>query len=186
MRRALWLAAILVATQILVSTPGRCEDEIYYTRCNLKVLANNEITWINWQMAPSMLPLGTKVRVSKDGKSATLVAVGTNTTYKLDVGAEGKQFLEKFVTKKAADLGRFSADVQASVKSGTARVGMTKEQVYLAMGPPTKVGTVNTNTMTYENILGADLWIYARRRLGKNIGIAFDPSTGKVNRTEGL
>jgi hypothetical protein len=40
--------------------------------------------------------------------------------------------------------------------------------------------------MTYENIMAGDLWVYARRRFGKNIGVAFDPTTGKVNRTEGI
>ncbi len=40
--------------------------------------------------------------------------------------------------------------------------------------------------MTYEKILESDLWVYARRRFGKNIGVAFDPTSGRVSRTEGI
>jgi hypothetical protein len=63
---------------------------------------------------------------------------------------------------------------------------MTKEQVYIAMGPPTNVGQKRTNTMTYEQIMASDLWVYARRRFAKNIGVAFDSASGQVNRTEGI
>lgn len=167
MKRTLGLLSALAFTVFFFSPAGYCEEEVYYTRCNLKVLKNNEITWINWQMAPFSLHFGTKVKVTKDGKKATLVNVESNTTYKLDIGADGDPFLEKFVSKKAVDITKFPPDIQSSIRSGTAKSGMTKEQVYIAMGPPTKVGTANTNTMTYENILGADLWIYARRRGGR-------------------
>ncbi len=63
---------------------------------------------------------------------------------------------------------------------------MTKEQVYIAMSPPANVGNTRTNTMTYDNIMASDLWVYARRRSGKNIGVAFDSATGNVTRTEGI
>jgi hypothetical protein len=186
MKRALCLLAVLVAAPFFLSTAGHCEDDVYYTRCNLKVLPNNELTWINWQMAPSSLPFDTKVKVTKGGKKATLVDAATNTAYKLDIGAEGDPFLEKFVTKKPVDIKKFPQDIQSAIRTGTVRIGMTKEQVYIAMGPPAKVGTVNTNAMNYENILAADLWIFARRRASKNIGVVFDAGTGKVTRTEGL
>jgi hypothetical protein len=180
------MSAAMILTLFCFSHFGYCEEEIYYTRCNLKIQKNNEITWINWQMAQSTLSFGTKVKVTKEGKHATLVSVDSNTRYKLDIGADGDPFLEKFVSKKAVDIKKFPEQIQSNIRSGIPRVGMTKEQVYIAMGPPTKVGTANTNTLTYENILNADLWIYARRRMGKNIGVAFDPGTGKVVKTEGI
>jgi hypothetical protein len=131
--------------------------------------------------------VGTKLRVTKAGSSkASLVNVATNATYTLDIGADGDAFLQKFVTKRPVDVKKFSADVQANIRSAVAKVGMTKEQVYIAMGPPAALGKAKTNTMTYENIMAGDLWIYARRRLAKNIGVAFDPGTGRVNRTEGI
>ena len=103
-----------------------------------------------------------------------------------DIGADGDKFLEKFITKKPVDIKKFPADVQTNIRGAVAKIGMTKEQVYIAMGPPTEISNAKTNTITYENIMGSDLWIYARRRFGKNIGVAFDPGTGRVNRTEGI
>jgi hypothetical protein len=79
----------------------------------------------------------------------------------------------------------FSADVQAGIKDTIARNGMTKEQVYIAMGPPMSLNRDQTNLKTYQDIMSGDLWIYGRRRFAKNIGVAFD-SAGKVNRTEGI
>ena len=161
------------------------QDDVFYARCNLKV-EGNEITWINWQAAPTFIPVGTKLRVTRTGSKASLVNVETKTTYTLDIGADGQTFLEKFVTKTPVDIGGFPADVQADIRNAVAKVGMTKEQVYIAMGPPTNLGKSRTNTMTYDNIMVGDLWVYARRRFGKDIGVAFDPATGKVNRTEGI
>jgi len=161
------------------------KDE-YYARCNLKVVKGSLITWVNWQSAPTFIPAGTRLKVTKGGKTATLKNVRTSSAYTLDIGASGNQFLEKFVTKKTVPLFTFSAPIQKNIKDAIARVGMTKEQVYIAMGPPVKTSKRKTNTLTYKEIMGEDLWIYARRRFGKNIGVAFDPSTGKVNRTEGI
>jgi hypothetical protein len=76
--------------------------------------------------------------------------------------------------------------VRDHIRKAVAKVGMTREQVYIAMGPPTNVGKERTNNMTYDKIMASDLWVYARRRFGKNIGVAFDPATGLVNRTEGI
>jgi hypothetical protein len=169
-----------------LASTGNAQEDVYYARCNLKVMEGNEITWVNWQAAPTFIPVGTKLRVTRDGKKASVVNVATNAAYTLDVGADGEAFLQKFVTKRPVDVKRFSADVQASIRNAVAQVGMTKEQVYIAMGPPTVLGKEKTHSMTYENIMAGDLWVYARRRFGKNIGVAFDPATGKVNRTEGI
>lgn len=162
------------------------EENIYYARCNLKVIDGNHITWVNWQSTPSFIPAGTKLKVTKTGNKASIVNIETGSSYTLDIGTDGDVFLEKFVTKKPVDINRFSADVQSNIRNTVARIGMTKEEVYIAMGPPTNVVNVRSNTKTYADIMGADLWIYARRRFGKNIGVAFDPATGRVNRTEGI
>ncbi len=171
---------------LLFAPGGYAQEDVYYARCNLKVLDGKEITWINWQAAPSFIPVGTRFRVSRAGSKASLVNIETQATYTLDVGANGDSFLEKFVTKRPVDITGFPADVQANIRNAVAKIGMTKEQVYIAMGPPTNVGNSRTNTMTYENIMASDHWVYARRRFGKNIGVAFDPAIGKVNRTEGI
>jgi len=177
---------VLWAVHLLYASGGNAQEDVFYARCNLKVIEGNEITWINWQAAPTFIPVGTKFRVARTGSKASLVNIETKATYTLDIGADGDAFLEKFVTKKPMHITNFPADVQANIRNAVAKIGMTKEQVYIAMGPPTNVGKSRTNTMTSENIMAADLWVYARRRFGKNIGVAFDPATGMVNRTEGI
>jgi hypothetical protein len=186
MRTTVWLLIILCALQLIVVPAGDAQGDVYFARCNLKVLDDNEITWVNWQAAPTFIPVCTKFWVTKKGSKATLVNIETQATYALDIGADGDDFLEKFVTTRPAGIEQLPEDVQVNVRKAIAKIGMTKEQVYIAMGPPTNVGKSRTNTMTYENIMAADLWVYARRRFGKNIGVAFDPASGTVNKTEGI
>jgi len=165
--------------------PG-AEGEPGYARCNLKVIGGNEITWINWQAAPTFIPAGTRLLVTKAGDKAKLVNPETKAVYTLDIGGEGDALLGKFVTKSPVNMTMYPEDVQSNIRNAVAKVGMTKEQVYIAMGPPTNLASARTNGMTFENIMAGDLWVYARRRMGKNIGVAFDPGTGRVNRTEGI
>lgn len=160
--------------------------EVSYARCNLRVMNGKEITWVNWQAAPTFIRVGTKLNVTKAGDKASLVNVETKAVYTLDIGGEGDDLLAKFVTKSPVDVKQFPENIQANIRSAVARVGMTKEQVYIAMGPPTNLGGERTRNMTYENIMAGDLWVYARKRMGKSIGVAFDPGTGRVNRTEGI
>ena len=100
--------------------------------------------------------------------------------------SNGDAYLEKIVTNRPVDVARFPEDVRDNIRKAVTKVGMTKEQVYIAMGPPTNRGQKRTNSMTYGQIMASDLWVYARRRFGKNIGAAFDPASGKVDRTEGI
>lgn len=186
MKRAIFLPALLFTVVSVLSTAGYCDEDVYHARCNLKVLKDNSITWINWQSAPTFIPVGTKLRVTRAGNKASVVNPATNVTYTLDIGADGEPFLKKFVTKERVDISSFPSDVQANIRNAVGKIGMTKEQVYIAMGPPTNLGKSRTNNMTYENIMGGDLWVYARRRFGKDIGVAFDSGSGRVNRTEGI
>lgn len=188
MRNAVrWLMVLGAIPCSLTFAPVvHAQENVYYARCNLKVHGGNEITWINWQASPTFIPVGTKLRVTRTGSKASVVNIETNAAYTLDIGADGDAFLEKFVTKTPVKVTTFPADVQAHIRNAVAQIGMTKEQVYIAMGPPTNLGQSRTNMMTYKEIMAGDLWVYARRRFGKNIGVAFDPGTGKVNRTEGI
>lgn len=178
--------AVLCAMCLAVATTGSAQEDVYYARCNLKVMDKNEITWVNWQAAPTFLPVGTKFRVTRKGSKASLVQVDTNASYELDIGADGDVFLEKFVTKQSVSVEQFPEDVRQNIRNAVAKVGMTKAQVYIAMGPPTNLGQTRTSNMTYDNIMASNLWVYARRRFAKNIGVAFDPVSGQVTRTEGI
>ncbi len=178
----LCLIMVFATTSIALSE----EAVTYFARCNLKVLKGSYITWLNWQSSPTFIPVGAELKVTLTGSVATLIDTEKNITYTLDLGASGKEFLEKFVSRGKIDLKNFPEDIQRNIKQAVARIGMSKEEVYIAMGPPAKVSTGYTNKMTYEEIMKHDLWVYARRRFGKNIGVSFDPSNGKVNRTEGI
>lgn len=182
-----FFVCLLFIFPIAMANTGQAEDDAYYARCNLKVLKGNVITWVNWQASPSMVPAGTLLKVTKGGDKATLVDAKTNTSYSLDIGASGDQFLEKFVTKKPVDISKLPANIQEDIKKGIPRNGMTKEQVYIAMCPPGYInGKDKTDNATYENIISANLWVYERRRFAKRIGVEFDASSGLVSRTEGV
>lgn len=162
------------------------DDQIYYARCNLKYIKGMYISWVNWQSSYGFIPAGKQLKVSHKGTAATLMMEGASFKYKLDIGAKGKKFLEKFVSSEPIDINKFTKEVQDNINNGVARIGMTKEEVYIAMGPPAWVPAGNTNNLTYEDIMGFDFWVYKRRTCGKNIGIKFDPSTGKANQTQGM
>lgn len=165
---------------------AQAENDTYYARCNLKILKGKVITWVNWQAAPEILPAGTKVKISGSGPKPTLTDIASGKEYILDLGNEGEQYLNKFVSRKPPQLKKFSQKVRENIRQAVARVDMTKEAVYIAMGPPSWIPKNNTDINTYEDIMKADLWIYKRRRFAKNIGVEFDGKNGKVIRTEGI
>ena len=185
MRKNLIAAGIAFICFFLFIHPSFGEEDLYYARCNLKVIKGNYITWVNWQSTNTLVPAGTKLNVTRGGSKATLVDVDTGKSYTLDIGSDGDAYLEKFVTKTPVKIKKFSKDVQMNIENAIAKIGMTKEEVYIAMGPPAWAGQ-NTQSMTYKQIMAEDLWTYKRKRFGKNIGVAFDPKTGRVNRTEGI
>ena len=107
---------------------------MYYARCNLKVLEGNFITWINWQSTWVFVPVGTELKMSK-GKKYVYLQETTGTSYILDAGNPGDAYLEKFVTRVRPDISKFPDNIQANIRNTVARIGMTKEQAYIAMGP---------------------------------------------------
>lgn len=169
-----------------IMAQAHAEEEIYYARCNLKILKGTYITWVNWQAAPEMIPVNTKLKVSGSGKKLTVVDVASGKSYTLDLGNKGQSYLEKFVTPTPVKMDKYAKAIRDNIKKAVARVDMTKAQVYIAMGPPAWISGGNTNASTYEDIMNANLWIYKRRRFGKNIGVEFDAQSGKVIRTEGI
>lgn len=184
---ARWLVLLGTVGLAVSISAAYAQEDVYYARCNLKVMDGKEITWVNWQSAPDFVPVGAKFQVTKTGKErATLVNVETKASYVLDIGASGDVYLEKFVTKTPVSLNKFSDEARENIRKTIAKVGMTKEEVYIAMGPPANLMKTRTNTMTYDQIMAGNTWVYARRRFGKNIGVVFDPATGKVTQTEGI
>ncbi|MFO0793626.1 MAG: hypothetical protein U0586_06145 [Candidatus Brocadiaceae bacterium] len=186
MKKVPWILIIICIAQFLFVGISYCEDDIYYARCNLKVFKGNYITWVNWQDSPTFIPVGTRLKVEKSGSKASLINAETGERYTLDMGAKGDVFLEKFVTKEPpVDINAYPAEIQANIKNTTAGIGMTKEQVYISMGPPVGLKGARTNTMTYKDIMNINVWVYAKRRF-QNINVSFDVTTGKVDKTEGI
>ncbi|HMK56895.1 MAG TPA: hypothetical protein VK448_09695 [Dissulfurispiraceae bacterium] len=179
-------AVSLCLIMFMLAVGQACADDAYYARCNIKVVKGNHITWVNWQAAPYTIPVGTKLKVTRNGDTATFVREDNGESYKVDLGADGDAYLEKFVSTKPINISKFPKDVQSNINKGIAKVGMTKEQVFIAMGAPSTLLSGRTEKMALEEIMKSDNWIYSRRRFGKNIGIEFDPKTGKVTRTEGI
>ncbi len=176
----------ILLSSLLFCTSKAFSNDIYYAKCNLKVIKGVHITWVNWQSTPIFIPVGTELIVEFLGNKAILEDVATGNKYRLDLGASGEQYLEKFVSREPVSIKEFSKGVQKDIKKALTKVGMTKNEAYIAMGPPASAGRVKTNTMTYEEIMETNLWVYKRRRFGKNIGVSFDTDTGRVDRTEGI
>lgn len=169
-----------------ITAQAHAQEELYYARCNLKVLKGTYITWVNWQAAPEMIPVNTKLKISGSGKKITVVDVASGKSYTLDPGNKGQSYLEKFVSRTPVKMDKYPKAIRDSIKKAVAQVDMTKAQVYVAMGPPSWISGGDTDVRTYDDIMNADLWIYKRRRFGKNIGVEFDARSGTVIRTEGI
>ena len=198
MRNAALILSITYSLLLLATNMGYCEGDIYYARCNLKVIKGLNITWVNWQSAPTFIPVNTKFKVIKAGDKASLVDVSIGSKYTLDAGTAGDIFLEKFIVKNPVLIEKFPPEIQANIQKAVVGIGMTKEQVYIAMGPPVVVKSdrskSKTNIMTYEQIMQNNVWVYKKRGtthwyswyiyrdgLRKNIGVSFQASTGRVN-----
>ena len=178
------ILALSVGCRFATSREITGPKKTYYARCNLKVLRGNLIDYFNWQSAPTFVPAGRKLEVAARGGRATLTDGESGSKYHLDAFAA--EYMHKFLSPEPPILDGLSEEVRKNIGEAVARVGMTKEEVYLAMGPPYRVGAkAATRQMTREQIMGQNLWIYARRRFGKNIGVEFG-SDGKVSRTEGI
>lgn len=186
MKKLIYLCVGLLILGALTVDIKAEESNIYYARCNLKIIKGNYITWINWQAAPEYLPVSTKLKVGIKGNKVILADVNTEKKYTLDTGSKGDMFLEKFIAKNVVNIDQYPEDIQDNIKDAVARIGMTKEQVYVAMGPPAWITSGNTDNKTYEDIMDSNLWVYKRNRFGKNIGVEFNSSTGQVSRTEGI
>ncbi len=70
MKTKLFLLLIVIATSLVISGYGFSEDDVYYARCNLKVIKGNRMTWVNWQSTRTVVPVGTKFHISKGGKNS--------------------------------------------------------------------------------------------------------------------
>jgi hypothetical protein len=111
-----------------------------YACCNL----HYEGDWIsdsNFSGLPK-IPLGTPVRVLKYGLNRAYVNIGGKSMrIGLDYGRQRfslEQWIDKIVLAEdpTLKLATFPALIQAAIKAGRVAIGMTKEQVIMAIGYP--------------------------------------------------
>ena len=69
------------------------------------------------------------------------------------------------------DLSQAKPTVRSSIRQGIAAVGMSKADVFMALGPPVEInfGTVATN-LDLDVILGANRWVYYPNPIWKTFG----------------
>jgi hypothetical protein len=150
--------------------------------CNL----HYEDIWIsdaNYSNLP-MIPVGTPVKILRFGRNRAYVTIGGRSMRLAhDYGRE-RESLEQWVEKIIVDvdpnqkIASYPALIQNAIKAGRIAVGMTREQVIMAMGYP----------LSTENPwLGAPVWkmwasMYGKYQLvwdtgGKLTKIVADPQT---------
>ena len=130
-------------------------DRVGYTCCNL----HHEGDWIsdsNYAELP-MIPAGSPAKVTGYGRnSASAEIAGKPMRLGLDYGRE-QQTLQEFVDKivviedPAKKLATYPASVRDAISQGKVMVGMTKEQVIMAVGYP-----MANETRSLDD----DLWRY--------------------------
>ncbi len=162
-------------------------DETYYTRCNLRVLDENVITWKNYQKTGELLKVNTAlVLLEKNGTNIVLGTRYTGKKYTLDAGQNADIYIQKYLTDEKLDLTDFSKVDRKGIEEAKVFREMSNEAVYIAMGPPMRISGGRTFYRTYNEIIKSDMWIYLKRKGGGRITVGFHPYTQKVNRIEGF
>ncbi|MCU0724183.1 MAG: outer membrane protein assembly factor BamE [Planctomycetes bacterium] len=161
-------------------------ERTVFACCNLRVLDETEITWRNWQSVDEFLPVGTELLLSGGPREYVLRDPRNGRTFNLDIGAPGDDFLEKFVVSSPRSSGDFSPEAREAIEKGVARIGMTRREIYAALGPPHMVGDYDTDAMTLEQIENFDTWVWRRGTFAEKIVVRFSPGMNLVLETEGV
>lgn len=181
MRIKFLVSAVIGFGFALAIHPLEAKAETYYARCNMKVVEKgNYVTWENFRVDAGQRTIAVGTKLTGDGSTLT---EPNGSTFTMKLGADGAQYLAKFVSKQPVSVGGSHA---GDIKNGIPRVGMTKEQVYKALCAPAYVDGKNaTKGMTYDEIMKASQWTWRRRTFATNIGVRFD-SSGKATEVAGV
>ncbi|MFY9511040.1 MAG: hypothetical protein WAQ05_08720, partial [Rubrivivax sp.] len=160
-RREVWLedevSGQMVGTRIvqLADSPEerKAMEGAVYTCCNL----HYEGDWIsdaNWTTLP-MIPAGARIKVSDlGGKSADVLIDGRKMRIGLDYGRKQlttDKLLAALTVKDdpAPRIAAMAAPVQAAIKAGKVMLGMTRDEVLVALGPPRADETASTSAAAW-------------------------------------
>ncbi|MBI5234626.1 MAG: hypothetical protein HY886_00030 [Deltaproteobacteria bacterium] len=186
---------IFLLLSLILATPlAAADDNVYYARCNIRVLTGfgqNKISWNNWLASSVAIPAGTplttkKERVERDGLYVSEMIFETSENKRYTMPDEPQ---EKYIRKEPLDLSTLSPEFKKAVKNAEPAIGMTKEQVFTAMCAPAyvmagimKVDARKTEQLGLDEIKQYDFWVYQRKKLGKKFVVEFneDVLAGKI------
>ncbi|HMK60001.1 MAG TPA: hypothetical protein VK452_02510 [Dissulfurispiraceae bacterium] len=143
---------------------------------------DNYINWVNYSDAAEKLHAGGKVTVTEINGHA-IKFVMNNKMYLFEyeqkghVGSPG--IYDKYFTAAniREDMQRYDEHIRTNISLGKIELGMTKEEVLLAVGCPPIADIKKTYDLSLQDILHADSWIYYRSRLKK---LLLNFAAGKV------
>ena len=153
-----------------VSIAFSSQGKTRYLRCNLKAFAN--VMYVTNYIPPSypvagMVGSPTEVNMF----SQQLIEVSVNKIpYKMypstvPIPATPDQFLGRYLTddKEKLGLDKMEATKRQNIQAGlTPSIGMTKEEVYMILGPPLFVDfDYDATALSYEAIMDKNRWVYA-------------------------
>lgn len=147
-----------------------------YTLVNLHPdESNSRLYTVNYQM-PGLIPVCSKVRITDTGRKAVVFEV-------VETGREYQYLLHRSLPEPFSDhisdvfgsdcprdkIAGMSKIDQEGIRDGVAKVGMSKEAVAIAMGPPPSHATPS---------LESDEWMYWQNRFNR-LRVEFE--NGKVS-----
>ena len=171
--RALALIAVFAAgcsiPPVAVFRPGL--DQARFTGVNFrpdgKTLFSSNLLSVQNNLAagsPARITMYTKdaIHLLINESEFTMLPAGGTHFPTDDTGVD--RFINKYFVDRCEDLKieKIEPELKYKVIGGLPMIGMTKEQVYLCIGPPFKIdkGTL-TVALPREAILASDRWIYA-------------------------
>jgi outer membrane protein assembly factor BamE (lipoprotein component of BamABCDE complex) len=135
--------------------------DLRWSKTNLRIIDGDTIDWLNFQTGP-VLPVNTQVDVLSKSESEVKLRVvesGKVLTYEVDAEAAGRTAWQMFETVFAkgdqrAALAKLKGDQKAAL-AAEVKVGMHKNAVLVALGPPPPHKTT---------ALAASSWLYWSHR----------------------
>ena len=169
------LAVLVVSCQapsLAVYSPGLTKPR--FTRVNLRTGDGIFLRSSNILTERDLVPAGSPVRISHNGFTRDHVNFSIHkveytmrpVSGTFDTSEQGvEDFLEKYFvdTQQEIDLEKLgSPELVEDVRRGRVLRGMTKEQVYVAFGPPQWIDENNLATLQLQKdrIFQSDRWVY--------------------------
>ena len=146
----------------------------YYTKFSIRMDGNK--SWSTNYRSEKFFPIPINTEVELLGASRhrfnMKLAGGRNFTFEhvpkhtLDTAQEA---FDSFFSSTPVNLSHFSTGEQANIKAGKVELGMSRDAVLAAIGPPPASGTFS---------LTADTWKYSKTRWMNDLFVCFDGNGG--------